>query len=94
MAPDLKKPTFDNSSIAEILAIEGDAARPRLCKKAFRRASRRAYLWPEEATLLIQGRPLADGVAWRWSLILRKSLAVGSKILPRFRRLLKSGDDS
>jgi histidinol phosphatase-like PHP family hydrolase len=55
MAPKQREHTFDNSSIAELLAIEGDSARPPL-QKAFRRASRRAFLWPEEAAQLLRER--------------------------------------
>ena len=55
MAPGLNKEPLDNSSIAELLAIEGDAARLPL-QKAFRRASRRAFLWSEEATQLLRER--------------------------------------
>jgi hypothetical protein len=50
----------DNSKIAELLAIQGELARPPLLK-AFRRASRRAFLWPEEASdLVLKGRPLTE----------------------------------
>ncbi len=51
---------MDNSSLAELLAVEsarveGNAAR------AFRRASRRAFTWPVEATDLVeQGRSLTE----------------------------------
>jgi putative hydrolase len=46
---------LDNGGIAELLAIEGDAAKPPL-QKAFRRASRRAFLWPVEAAQLLRER--------------------------------------
>jgi hypothetical protein len=49
------KQVLDNASIAELLAIEGDAAKPPL-QKAFRRASRRAFLWPDEASQLLRER--------------------------------------
>lgn len=49
------KQVLDNASIAELLAIEGDAAKPTL-QKAFRRASRRAFLWPDEASQLLRER--------------------------------------
>lgn len=50
----------DNAKIAELLAIAGDTARPPLTK-AFRRASRRAFLWPDEAADLVQkGRSLTE----------------------------------
>ena len=55
MVPGLNKEPLDNSSIAELLAIEGEAARPPL-QKASRRASRRAFLWSEEATQLLRER--------------------------------------
>ena len=51
---------LDNGGIAEVLAIEGDAAKPPL-QKAFRRAARRAFLWPVEAAqLLRERRPLME----------------------------------
>jgi putative hydrolase len=46
---------LDNGGIAELLALEGDAAEPPL-QKAFRRASRRAFLWPQEAAQLLRER--------------------------------------
>jgi putative hydrolase len=46
---------LDNGGIAELLAIEGDGAKPPL-QKAFRRASRRAFLWPVEAAQLLRER--------------------------------------
>jgi histidinol phosphatase-like PHP family hydrolase len=50
----------DNSKIAELLAVAGDSARPPLLK-AFRRASRRAFLWSEEASDLVhKGRSLSE----------------------------------
>jgi histidinol phosphatase-like PHP family hydrolase len=56
----LERPSCDNAKIAELLAIAGDSARPPLTK-AFRRASRRAFLWPEEAADLLQkGRSLTE----------------------------------
>jgi hypothetical protein len=51
------KQGLDNGRIAELLAIEGDSAKPPL-QKAFRRASRRAFLWPEEASQLLRERRL------------------------------------
>jgi hypothetical protein len=54
------KQVLDNGGIAELLAIEGDAAKPPL-QKVFRRASRRAFLWPEEAAqLLLERRSLTE----------------------------------
>jgi putative hydrolase len=59
-ASSAKFESFTNARIAELLASEGDAAKPPLTK-AFRRASRRAFLWPEEACQLVQqGRPLTE----------------------------------
>lgn len=49
-----------NADISELLALESDRAKMP-AKKAFRRASRRAFLWPEEAAhLLQQGRSLQE----------------------------------
>jgi histidinol phosphatase-like PHP family hydrolase len=56
----LERHSCDNSKIAELLALEGDSARPPL-SKAFRRASRRAFLWAEEASDLVhKGRSLTE----------------------------------
>jgi DNA polymerase (family 10) len=52
--------SLSNSRIAELLAVESDATRPPL-QKALRRASRRAFLWPEEVAALVQqGRSLTE----------------------------------
>lgn len=49
-----------NSQIAELLATAGDDAKPPL-NRAYRRASRRALLWEEEAASLYQeGRSLTE----------------------------------
>jgi histidinol phosphatase-like PHP family hydrolase len=49
-----------NSDIAELLARESEHARMP-AKKALRRASRRAFLWPEEAAEMVeQGRSLTE----------------------------------
>ena len=49
-----------NSSIAELLATEAETSKQPL-QKALRRASRRAFLWPEEAaTLLREQRSLEE----------------------------------
>ena len=49
-----------NSQIAELLAIAGDDAKPPL-NRAYRRASRKALLWEEEAACLYQeGRSLME----------------------------------
>lgn len=44
---------LDNSNIAELLAIEAEGAR-QPTQKALRRASRRAFLWPEEAIQIVR----------------------------------------
>ena len=49
-----------NSQVSELLANAGEDAKPPL-SKAYRRASRRALLWPEEASSLYQaGRSLTE----------------------------------
>src|SRR5512133_2003835 len=51
-----------NRDVAELLAIEAQSAKMP-AQKALRRASRRAFLWPEEASsVLQQGRPLTEFV--------------------------------
>jgi histidinol phosphatase-like PHP family hydrolase len=51
---------LNNSDIAELLAQESETARPPL-QRAFRRAARRAFLWPEEASEIVaQNRSLAE----------------------------------
>jgi histidinol phosphatase-like PHP family hydrolase len=63
-----------NSSIAELLSIEAETAKQPL-QKALRRASRRAFLWPEEAAeLLLNGRSLEElaGVGPHLSRIIRR----------------------
>lgn len=56
MAP----PTLDNAAIAELLAIESQGTKPPL-QTALRRASRRAFLWPEEAHRIVEeGRSLKE----------------------------------
>ena len=42
-----------NAKLAELLAREAEHARPPV-SRALRRASRRAFLWPEEASLLVK----------------------------------------
>ena len=42
-----------NSDIAELLAVAAESAKQPL-QKALRRASRKAFLWPEEAAQIIQ----------------------------------------
>ena len=53
-------PALKNSQIAELLATEAESAKwP--AQKALRRASRHAFLWPEEATAVVeQGRSLTE----------------------------------
>jgi histidinol phosphatase-like PHP family hydrolase len=51
---------LDNTAIAELLAAAAHTARMPL-QKALRRAARRAFLWPEEASQLIgEGRSLTE----------------------------------
>src|SRR5689334_14829540 len=50
-----------NSDIAELLALEAEACSEPLKGKALRRASRAAFMWPIEATdLLNQNRSLTE----------------------------------
>jgi hypothetical protein len=55
----------DSSKIAELLAIQGDLARPPLLK-AYRRASRRAFLWPEGASDLAGIGPYLARIIRGW----------------------------
>jgi len=49
-----------NSEIAELLAVAAETAKMPL-QKALRRASRKAFLWPEEVALMLQeGRSLTE----------------------------------
>lgn len=49
-----------NEAIAELLAIEAESAKHHVAR-AFRRASRRAFLWPEEAAdIVASGRSLTE----------------------------------
>jgi histidinol phosphatase-like PHP family hydrolase len=51
---------LSNSTLAELLAVAAETAKMPL-QKALRRASRKAFLWEEEAALLVlQGRPLTE----------------------------------
>ena len=51
---------LSNSAIAELLAVAAEEAKMPL-QKALRRASRKAFLWEEEAALLVaQGRSLTE----------------------------------
>ena len=63
-SPQIEEPDgadrLTNSQIAELLAIEAEGLKQPL-QKAFRRASRKALLWPEEASTLQQeGRSLTE----------------------------------
>jgi|ERR1051326_3924172 histidinol phosphatase-like PHP family hydrolase len=52
--------TLTNSEIAELLAVAAETAKQPL-QKALRRASRKAFLWPEEAAQLVEeGRSLEE----------------------------------
>ena len=56
----LRNQFLTNADIAELLATEAETATQPL-QKALRRASRKAFLWPEEAAQLIQqGRSLEE----------------------------------
>jgi histidinol phosphatase-like PHP family hydrolase len=56
----MRTDTLDNSELAELLAVAADSAKQPL-QKALRRASRKALLWPEEASQLItEGRSLEE----------------------------------
>jgi PHP domain len=49
-----------NSAIAELLALAAETAKMPM-QKALRRASRKAFLWPEEASLMLrEGRSLTE----------------------------------
>ncbi len=59
-AESYKSSFVSNADLAELLAREADGAKPPLTR-AFRRAARRAFLWPEEAFNLFQvGRSLTE----------------------------------
>jgi len=47
------KPELTNSDIAELLAIEAETAKYPL-KRALRRASRTAFLWPDEVAEVLK----------------------------------------
>ncbi|HLY92778.1 MAG TPA: hypothetical protein VKQ89_05940 [Candidatus Angelobacter sp.] len=48
--------TLTNSEIAELLAVAAESAKMPL-QKALRRASRKAFLWPEEAAQVVEQGP-------------------------------------
>lgn len=53
--------SLPNTSIAELLAVASRSAPYPILQKALRRASRRAFMWPEEASQLVeQGRSLTE----------------------------------
>jgi hypothetical protein len=64
-----------NSAIAELLALAAETAKMPF-QKALRRASRKAFLWPEEAALILQeNRSLTELPAeWALGVILLPSL--------------------
>jgi histidinol phosphatase-like PHP family hydrolase len=56
----MQQNALTNSDIAELLAVEAESAKMPV-QKALRRASRRAFLWPEEAAgVRQQGRSLTE----------------------------------
>jgi histidinol phosphatase-like PHP family hydrolase len=79
-----------NSAIAELLALAAEKAKMPL-QKALRRASRKAFLWPDEASLLLeQGRSLTElpGVGPHLNRIIRGWIEAPSEISdpPEIRR--------
>lgn len=54
-----KEAFLSNRSIAELLAREAETAR-RPLQRGFRRAARRAFLWPDEAAQLVRDRSLTE----------------------------------
>jgi histidinol phosphatase-like PHP family hydrolase len=68
--------TLTNAEIAELLAVASESAKQPL-QKALRRASRKAFLWPEEAGEIVeQGRSLEElaGVGPSLNRIIRRWL--------------------
>ena len=60
MSPRLKHNVLTNEALAELLALAAEKAKMPL-QKALRRASRKAFLWPDEvAVLLQQNRSLTE----------------------------------
>ena len=90
-APKARSPEIDeidesdrltNSQIAELLATEAEELKQPL-QKAFRRASRKALLWPEEASQLQQdGRSLTE-LAGHWT-VPRESSQSMAEIAARY----------
>ena len=67
---------LSNADIAELLAVAAKSAKQPL-QKALRRASRKSFLWPDEATTLVQeGRSLEElpGVGPSLSRIIKRWL--------------------
>ena len=54
------EPNISNATIAELLAVKAETAKMPL-QKALRRASRKAYLWPEEAAHLVEQNRVSHG---------------------------------
>lgn len=82
--------TLTNSDIAELLAVAAESAKQPL-QKALRRASRKSFLWPEEAATLIQeGRSLEElpGVGPSLSRIIKRWLENPPEVLqaPEIRK--------
>jgi putative hydrolase len=68
--------TLSNADIAELLAVAAESAKQPL-QKALRRASRKSFLWPDEAVTLVQeGRSLEElpGVGPSLSRIIKRWL--------------------
>jgi hypothetical protein len=80
-----------NSDIAELLAVAAESAKQPL-QKALRRASRKAFLWPEEASQIVrEGRSLEELAGVGPSL--NRIIAVGFKIRRMFLSRPKSALD-
>jgi hypothetical protein len=71
MARNQERQELDNAGIAELLAIEGDAAKPPL-QKAFRRVAQGVSVACRGVATFARAA-LADGVAWCRSLVERAS---------------------
>jgi histidinol phosphatase-like PHP family hydrolase len=74
-----------NSEIAELLAVAAETAKQPL-QKALRRASRKAFLWPEQAAQMVEeGRSLEElaGVGPSLNRIIRRWLADPPEDVPK-----------
>jgi hypothetical protein len=74
-----------NSAIAELLALAAEKAKMPL-QKALRRASRKAFLWPVEASLLVEdGRSLTElpGVGPRLNRVIQGWIKAPPTDLPK-----------